>query len=149
WSLKDRKRHESFQAVVHDIPQSLTTETIWVDNHMHELFTSLHAFKIVREGNMRKLIGFLKTWSDLKNLVGSGFVWDRKEFRWCSHTPPSFKKLNNQPKKQKKNPGSSSKTRQTNEKNSEIPSGSKKNETKSHTKKQKTKKSSKKKKVSG
>jgi hypothetical protein len=114
WSIKDRKQHESFVAVLKDIPNSLTVQSIWKGGKLHELFEGVHAFKIIKEGNERRLIGYFKTWQDMKVLIGSGIVWEKKELRWCSHTLPTFKKkpLN----KQKPSLGTSSKNPKKNPK---------------------------------
>jgi hypothetical protein len=74
WSIKDRKQHESFTAVLKDIPDSLTVQSIWQQGKLHELFESVHAFKIIQEGKERRLIGYFKTWQDYKVIIGSSIV---------------------------------------------------------------------------
>ncbi|PKC54762.1 hypothetical protein RhiirA1_476712 [Rhizophagus irregularis] len=50
WTLRERKQHEKFQAVIHDIPKDMMTATLWID-HKPEFLTKCGAnlFKLFRQ----------------------------------------------------------------------------------------------------
>ena len=65
WTLRERKEREKFQAVAYDIPETVTSGTLWYDHAPTQLLYALGAktFKIIQTGKgKRKLVVFFDKW---------------------------------------------------------------------------------------
>jgi hypothetical protein len=86
WTLKERKEREKFQAVIMDIPEEMTTASLWVDQKPHEFLTSaeVKSFKIINLGKgKRKLVGYFENWEILRTALETKQVFHpvRKELQ--------------------------------------------------------------------
>lgn len=96
WSLAERKERERFQAAAYDIPESLTTENLTLNNELQPIIhtNAIKAFKIVQTvDKKRKLICFLESWESLQTLIRKKSTWDGHELDWCRHVSPSKSKI--------------------------------------------------------
>ncbi|RGB30389.1 hypothetical protein C1646_765412 [Rhizophagus diaphanus] len=98
WTLRERKQREKFQAVVYNIPEDITTHTLWRDQKLTTYLCEFGAksFKIVQTGKgKRKLVGFFKTWEAVRKVLDYHQVLSSEGIRlsWCQHSTPNLKKV--------------------------------------------------------
>src|SRR5581483_10796706 len=104
WNLSERKERERFQAVLYDIPESMTEQTLASPTNINNVLQGSRAksFKIVKdEEGKRKLIVYLESWDALNLLLGSHVVWGEQEQRldWCRHSTSSLRRKHRRHKK--------------------------------------------------
>ena len=121
WDLKQRKERERFQAVVMDIPDSITTKILYPeDNPAHSILSPLGC-KVVQDKGRCKLITYYNSWADLDKIINTNLSLQEFTGVWKRYYAPSLNKPRNRfPKKdlkQKQNQDSNPKAAQnTNQK---------------------------------
>ncbi|RGB30388.1 hypothetical protein C1646_765411, partial [Rhizophagus diaphanus] len=98
WTLCERKQREKFQAVAYNIPEDITTHTLWRDQKPTTYLCELRvkSFKIVQTGKgKRKLVGYFKTWKAVRKVLDYHQVLSSEGIRllWCQHSTPNLKKV--------------------------------------------------------
>jgi hypothetical protein len=92
WTLKERKRHEIFQASLYDIPDTMTYETLIVDANAHPFLRDVKAksYKLVKiPDGSTKLIAYFKSWADLQRAKKMAVNWIGQELHWSHHAAPN------------------------------------------------------------
>src|SRR5277367_4869924 len=87
WSLLERKERERFQAVLYNIPDSLTMAALDLDP---TLITSVGAmaFKIIQLADKsRKLVGYFATWNAVQQARACTPSWGDVNLEWKRHFP--------------------------------------------------------------
>src|SRR4051794_40574106 len=72
WNLAQRKKRERFQAVVKNLPETVTPLTLYPEDPTQSpiLYLGCKYFKIMQERNTRKLITYYERWEDLDKVTG-------------------------------------------------------------------------------
>src|SRR5581483_7381093 len=102
WSLAERKERERFQAVLYDIPDSITDQSLASPTNINNVLQGARAkfFKIVKdEHGKRKLIVYLELWDALNFLLGSHVVWGETKLDWCHYSSVSNRRTYRRTKK--------------------------------------------------
>src|SRR3954463_11237436 len=72
WNLAQRKERKRFQAVIKDLPGTVTTSSLYPEDSTQSPISYLgcKCFKIVQERNTQKLITYYKRWEDVDKVIG-------------------------------------------------------------------------------
>src|SRR3954454_7069242 len=109
WNLAQRKERERFQPVVKDIPETLTTSTLYPEDRTQSPISYLGCkyFKIVQERKTRKLITYYESWADLDKVTGKDINIQEFTGVWQRYFSPQLSRGRNRPPRsasyQKKN----------------------------------------------
>ncbi|PKY47547.1 hypothetical protein RhiirA4_462766 [Rhizophagus irregularis] len=103
WTLKQRKERERFQAVILDIPKSITNNVVYnaesPDQSMLSLLDGALAFKIIQDRGRRKLIVYFDTWSSLDKALNTEFNFEEFKGVWTRYFSPTLNRPRNKPPK--------------------------------------------------
>ncbi|GBC02116.1 hypothetical protein RclHR1_04460006 [Rhizophagus clarus] len=98
WTLKQRLNQSTFSAKVDGLPVSVISDPLLVqDYNKRDSFfkdQGIRAYKFLKQGADRvTMLGFFKTYEDLKTALESPFVYKCIEFKWyrSSGHPPKKK----------------------------------------------------------
>jgi hypothetical protein len=93
WSLSERKKRERFQAVIHNIPDSMTMASLMTNGSVSSLLSSVgaRAFKIIQLADKsRKLVGYFDTWNAVQQARACTPSWCDVKLEWKRHFSPSY-----------------------------------------------------------
>jgi hypothetical protein len=87
WNLQQRKKREKFQAVLNNISDEISTESLFVDaiSQYFLVETGCKYYKIVKDLSKGpcKLIMYYELWDALKRILNIKFNWqDMKKQTW-------------------------------------------------------------------
>ncbi|CAB4421244.1 unnamed protein product [Rhizophagus irregularis] len=136
WTSMSGKEREQFQAVVKDIPGTITTSMLYPSDSSQSPISHLgcKAFKVVQEKSTCKLITYYKNWADLNKITNTKMNLQEYEGVWTRYFSSQLSKGHNRSprsgRNQKQNQNSANKVgpTTTDNKNKEgKPSGKKNN----------------------
>ena len=86
YSLKERKHRERFVAIIKNLPEDMTTATLYQGAlHQFLLTAKVDAFKIIKLADgSRKLLGYYKNLDDMKDIIGKQQLWTENSLEWCA-----------------------------------------------------------------
>ncbi|CAB4416855.1 unnamed protein product [Rhizophagus irregularis] len=103
WTLKQCKERERFQAVVIDIPKSITNNVVYnAENPTQSMLSQLDgalAFKIIQDRGRRKLIMYFDTWASLDKALNTEFNFEEFKGVWTRYFSPTLNWPRNKPPK--------------------------------------------------
>ena len=91
WTLQERKQHEQFQAVVRQISEDISLDTLVTDGNPSPFLQAagFKAFKIIKTvDGSRKLVGYYELWDSLQRCINTPQQWKDGFLNWSRHFGP-------------------------------------------------------------
>uniref|UniRef100_A0A1D1YKA8 Chromatin modification-related protein EAF3 n=1 Tax=Anthurium amnicola TaxID=1678845 RepID=A0A1D1YKA8_9ARAE len=127
YSLKERKHRERFVAIIKNLPEDMTTATLYHGTpHQFLLNAKVNAFKIIKTADgSRKLLGYYKNLDDMKAVIGNKQSWGEFSLEWCTlDSLAPKKKERTQPNRSTPEKSRDQKTKKKGKNNGKKPKGS-------------------------